>query len=321
MTLPLTSPPTIGIGSDDLVLLADCMAKQSVRRRLNKPVIPTVPLETWKALLAVADEFGRLAPWEWMHDSNLVGLRHPATGEILLGSILGRLRTIFALMVYRNKAGHRWVLETIRQEGDFNEFDRQDTGLEQDCIKAEFVSKRELEKEDRSILAACKYSPSKPRGPFWPQFRSFVPACFPWHITPAEADTLVFALPRMAAAARLYRDQPHAWDQHWHNETPFLPANFDPATDILRIQDLDWVPIISPPRPAPNPVVLGEAILERLKKLPLSKGFHLELDVSYASFSVAEADALNIPVKLDLELPALNLARETLQDYLSPGPH
>jgi hypothetical protein len=48
-----------------------------------------------------------------MHDSELIGLRHPATGEDLLCSILGRLRTVFALLVFRRDTGRRWILETI----------------------------------------------------------------------------------------------------------------------------------------------------------------------------------------------------------------
>ena len=70
-------------------------------------------VETWKALLVAADDFNRLAPWEWMHDSNIVGLRHPVTREVLLGSILGRMRTLFALLIYRRASGHRWLLNTI----------------------------------------------------------------------------------------------------------------------------------------------------------------------------------------------------------------
>ena len=78
------------------------MSKPSTTRRTHQPGVPRVSAETWRALVATADEFNRLAPWEWMHDSHVIGLRHPVTQEVLLGSILGRLRQVFALLVYRN---------------------------------------------------------------------------------------------------------------------------------------------------------------------------------------------------------------------------
>src|SRR6059036_4008619 len=111
------------------------MLKQSSSRRANQPAIPQVSVATWKALLAAADDFNRLAPWEWMHDSCIVGLRHPGTQESLLGSILGRLRTVFALLVYRRDAGHRWLLNTILNEGHSGGQEDADTALEQDLVK------------------------------------------------------------------------------------------------------------------------------------------------------------------------------------------
>src|SRR3990172_5321152 len=96
-------------------------------RRANQPIVPHVSPETWKALLAAADDFNRLAPWEWMHDSHVIGLRHPVTKEVLLGSILGRLRSVFALLVYRNDTGRRWLLNTILNDGDSGGLEDEDS--------------------------------------------------------------------------------------------------------------------------------------------------------------------------------------------------
>src|SRR3989442_11749012 len=96
-TLRLSS---IGIAQD--FRLSFGMSKQPSGRRANEPIVPQVSIDTWKALFAAADDFNRLAPWKWMHDSQIIGLRHPITNEVWLGSILGRLRSMFALLVYRN---------------------------------------------------------------------------------------------------------------------------------------------------------------------------------------------------------------------------
>lgn len=271
------------------------MSKPSSGHRANQPVIPQVSTETWQRLIAAADDFNRLAPWEWMHDSHVVGLRHPVTKEVLLGSILGRLRTVFALLVYRRDTGHRWLMNTILNDGDSGGFEREDTAFEQDLVKAEFVLKRELVKEDRAMLAAAGYSPAIKRGHAWPQFRSLVPGGFPWHLTQPEADTLLFALPRVAAVARLLRAQPRVWDTHCDGDIGFVPDDFDLATGALRAEQMEWQPMLPPPEPTPEQVSFDEATVARLLRLTQAKGFQLELDVTYASMAIADVECPRFP--------------------------
>src|SRR2546422_226020 len=135
------------------------MSNKRSSGRVIQPVIPKVPAETWKSLLLAADDFNRLAPWEWMHDSHVVGVRHPVTKEVLLGSILGRLRQVFGLLVYRNDTGRRWLLNTILNDGNSGGLDGEEAAFEQDLVKVEFVLKRELTKEDRAVLAIADYMP------------------------------------------------------------------------------------------------------------------------------------------------------------------
>ena len=271
------------------------MPKKPSSRQANQPIVPEVSAETWKALLAAADDFNRLAPWTWMHDSQVIGLRHPVTSEVLLGSILGRLRSVFGLLVYRNDAGRRWLLSTILNDGDSGGLDREDTAFEQDLIKVEFVPKRELAKEDRAALTAANYAPSLKGPRVWPQFRSVMPGGWPWHLTQSEAEALLFALPRVAAAAQLVRKQPRVWEDHCDGEIAFVPADFDPTMDQLRAEQLDWQPMIPPPEPLPEMVSLDEVTLARLAKLGQAKGFHLELDVTYSSIVVADVHRPRFP--------------------------
>ena len=271
------------------------MSKQSSKHRAIQPLVPNVSTGTWKALVAAADEFNRLAAWEWMHDSHVIGLKHPVTKEVLLGSILGRLRTVFALLVYRNDAGHRWLLTTILNEGDSGGFDLEDGAFEQDLVKAEFVLKGELTKEDKAVLAAAGFTPATKRGHVWPQFRSIVPGGYPWHLTQAEAETLLFALPRVAAVARLMRENPLMWDNHLEGEIAFVPENFNPTTEDLRAERIEWHPMIPPPELPPELVALDEKTVARMKKLTMAKGFYLELDVTYAPFPVASSERPHFP--------------------------
>jgi hypothetical protein len=266
---------------------------RATAKRTSQPVIPEVSAETWKALLAAADEFHRLAPWEWMHDAHVVGLRHPVTREILLGSVLGQLRSVFALLVYRGAAGHRWLINTILNQGSPSA--ERNMAFEQDLVKAEFVPKRELDDSDRAILAAGNYVPTKKRGAVWPQFRSFVPGHYPWPVTQTEAETLFFALPRVAAVARLLQTEAHVWDDHCRGEIGFVPDDFDPAAGPLRADQLQWHPMIPAPDPIPQSVTLDAATMTRLSKLPAARGFHLELDLGYSPFSIADGGRPRFP--------------------------
>jgi hypothetical protein len=258
------------------------------KHRSNQPPIPVVAPATWSALIAAAHDFGTLAPWTWMHDSQLLGLRDPVTGERLLCSILGRLRTVYALLVFRRNTGCRWILRTILDSEGSNEADAPDldSGLDQDCVKVEFTAKSELSKNDLAVLAAAGIAPPAKRGPVWPAFSSLLPGTYPWSLTQAEAETLLFALPRVTAFALLGREHPDLSMDLLSEGVPFLNADFDPASRPLRLGDLDWEPPIPPPESPPPQVKLPEATLEGLLKLPQMQNFHLELDVFYAPMAV-----------------------------------
>jgi hypothetical protein len=270
------------------------MPNRSRPNKLTQPKVPEVSAGTWRALVPLADEFQRLAPWEWMHDSHVVGLRHPLTKEVLLCSILGRLRQVFALLVYRHDTGRRWLLNTILNDGDPGGFERLDTAFEQNLVKVEFVAKRELAKEDKAVLSAAADT-VKRHGAAWPQFRSLIPGGYPWHMTEDEARTLLFVLPRVTAVARLMHERPEIWDEHLEGDVAFLPEGFDPAAEELSLEQLGWQPMIPPPELPPEKVSLDQATVAKLLKLEQASGFHLELDVAYAPFPIACEDRPRFP--------------------------
>lgn len=265
------------------------------KRHSNQPPIPAVKPETWKGLLAAADELSRLEPWTWMHDSELIGLRDPGTGEKLLCSILGRLREVFGVLVCRRPAGRRWILNTILRSADPTVRPDPDEALDRDCLKVEFVLKSELNGQDRAVLTTAGFAPGLKRGPVWPTFRSILPGGYPWQLTQEEAETLMFALPRVVAFATLCRDTPGLEVDLAKGEVAFLPEAFDPSVRPLRRVDLDWQPEIVPPEPMPVPVALDEATIERLASLPQRHGLHLEVDVFYGPSPVSDGDRPYFP--------------------------
>jgi hypothetical protein len=288
--------PSSLVGTTGTFRSTPSMSNRSSRRRSSHlPPIPVVTPETWKKLFPTAEAFGLLAPWTWMHDSELLGLRHPVTGEKLLCSILGRMRTMFALLVYRHDAGIRWVLNTIQNDGDSGGLEDPDSGFEQDCVKVEYVPKSDLTKEDRATLTAASFAPSAKKGGSWPAFRSLVPGGYPWYLAQVEAETLLYALPRVGAFASLVRDDPEFGVDLRTGEVPFFPDDWDPVRRPLRAEALDWQPLITPPEPSPIRVSLDDAMLARLLKLPQAKGFHLEIDVFYSPFLVGDGERPYFP--------------------------
>ncbi|MDD5138744.1 MAG: hypothetical protein PHY43_00615 [Verrucomicrobiales bacterium] len=232
---------------------------------------PPVSTETWRALLAAAADFAALQPWEFACDSDSVGLIDPATGETRIGHVLGNAGEVFAAVVYR-RAGFRWILTMLGDSPDpedLNHFD----GM--DCLKIEFVPKRELWKEDLVVLKAAAFKPAG-KGPIWPQFRSSEPGWHPWHINQAEADQLVVDLPRLTAFYKLFEQHPDLFDDRAPTEIPFPPAAL-PARPLTP-KDLDWRPLLPPPLTGLEPFQPSGTQLEKLRALKREPGLACEFD-------------------------------------------
>lgn len=54
----------------------------------------------WRRLYAVAGQAKALAPWEWMLEDDIFGVRNPETGELGFVSIMGNLGEHLAVAVY-----------------------------------------------------------------------------------------------------------------------------------------------------------------------------------------------------------------------------
>jgi len=148
---------------------------------------PGLPAPIARPLLEVTERVAALRPWERMSDLHLIGLRDETSGELQVASILGALKQVFAVLIYRNEVGLRWIhkMSTIgRATPDHDE------GLEtMDYLKVEWVRKGELRKTDRETLSCVDYKP-KGKGPIWPRFESCSPGWCPWFVTEREAQLL-----------------------------------------------------------------------------------------------------------------------------------
>ena len=231
---------------------------------------PPVTAETWRALLACAADFATLKPWEFASDSDPVGLVDATTGEIRIGHVLGNAGQVFAAVFYR-RDGVRWILSMLNggDPCDLNDAD----GM--DCLKLEFVSKRELRKADLAMLKAAAFTPPG-KGLVWPQFRSSEPGWHPWHINQAEADQLLADLPRLTAFCKLFEQHPGLFGDRDVTQIPFLPVTL--PTRLLLPDDLEWRTLLPPPLTGSAPFQATAASMEKLRTLKRTPGFACEFD-------------------------------------------
>ena len=154
-----------------------------------KPPIPPVNPDVWKDLYAAAARFKALTPWNVLDDMAPACFTDPSDGEMGYGLTMGSGGTIFGFCLYRGAEGfdrYRRLMDgSLDPEGD-------DYYAVLNCLKLEFGSRNELEKEDHGVIRALGLSFKGEHG--WPGFRSFLPGYFPWFLTEVEAQFLTLGL-------------------------------------------------------------------------------------------------------------------------------
>jgi uncharacterized protein DUF6930 len=232
--------------------------------------LPPVAPKTWNALFTAATDFAALKPWEFAYDSDAVGLIDPETGERRIATVLGNAGEVFAAVFYR-RGGLRWILSMLSDSPNPEDLNNSD-GM--DCLKLEFVPKRELWKEDLAVLKTAAFKPFG-KGAVWPQFRSSDPGWHPWHINQIEADQLLVDLPRLTAFCRMFKQHPALFDKRDATEIPFIPTTL--PVRPLAPEDLNWQPLILPPN-AIDPFQIPGDKLEKLRSLKHAPEMECEFD-------------------------------------------
>ncbi len=165
--------------------------------------IPPCSLPVWKNLYDTALAFGNIEPWQWMSDIDVFGVQNPEDGEIGYCCVLGELGEVLGLVVYLGTEGleqHRKIQSGKLHAGS-PEFI-----YSQHCLTAWFGDRRELDKNDLKVVKqlGLKFHGSNA----WPQFRSFQPGYYPWHLTESEARYLTLCLEQARDVALCLEEDP-----------------------------------------------------------------------------------------------------------------
>ena len=186
-----------------------------------------------------------------------------------MASILGTLGTMFAVICYRNDTGLRWIHRAVSTRTPIEG----PKGMEEmDFLKVDFCLKGELQPPDRQTLANAGFK-SPGRGHVWPRFVSLTPGWYPWYPDESEASLLTDLLAKTERFIRLRERTGMIHQEPLEASVPIIPAG-DPGT--LRMEDLDWWPLVPAPAPVPEPVGLTLEEEQEFRKLPVRKGLQVE---------------------------------------------
>ena len=237
-------------------------------------------LRDWKALYEAAIEFKKVECWNWMWDSDVFGVKNPATGEIGYCCILGRLGVYFGLAVYLGTEGLKGFLKL--QLGDVPESGI-DKFMLQKCLMASFKDRAALNKPDLELIKklGLKFRGRKE----WPLFRSHLPGYHPWYLTGEEARFLTLVLQQVVEVALRFKEDQDMLEP-LGGDYVFVRVP-EKEKDEWRWRD-DWLKpsLIEEEEIMAEPV--DEVRLERLKETARREQSAWEIDYFYSTQGVSD---------------------------------
>jgi hypothetical protein len=238
---------------------------------LNEILPPSA--EEFKTLYKLARYIQQNAPWEYMEETDVFGVKDPDTGELGFVSVMGALGEYTAVAVYRGVEGlYGWrkfeELLEVQPESE----EAHDMLMEIPQLHLSFVPASFLESHDR---AAIKHSGAKfPKD--LPLFRSYRPGYYPWFLTFGEALHLTHVLTQTIQVAK----------QSFYDQS-VIPLNEDPEDRdyLIRVPKLTdgvvrWhssIERIEEPNIPLVPIDVDDAIVDQLKAMPKSDPQEIEL--------------------------------------------
>jgi len=225
-------------------------------------------LEGWRRLFDAAIQLKKIAPWQWMEETDVFGVKNPDTEETGFVSVMGSAGEHFAVGVYLGDQAlyDFWDL----QMGNY--FDHPERVLEIPQLQVSFENRDALEKHDYQII---KKLGLKFRGKnSWPCFQSYRPGYFPWMMDANEVRFMYHVLEQTKQIALLFKEDSSLLEAA--DDTSYMIRVPNRQNDGSLIWN-DHIIQIPPPEPIPIPVFFDSQDLDRLKRMP--KGNHtIELD-------------------------------------------
>lgn len=220
--------------------------------------IASPTLDEWSRLYAAAQTFSELAPWEWMYDSDLFGVKNPEDGEVGYCCVLGNLGECLGLTLYRGSEGLACYRKTLVDS--LEEVIPGDILFSMSAILYSLSDREYLEKDDMKVIRQLKL---KFRGKnAWPSFRSYSPGYVPWPLNATEARFLTVVLEQATVMGKRMQADPDLldsgpedaylvrvlegegaaveWSDAWIKPEPYEPVRLAPAgIDMSRVAKVE----------------------------------------------------------------------------------
>ncbi len=223
--------------------------------------------EEWRRLYEAAAQVKELAPWEWMEETGIFGVKNPETGQLGFVSVMGSLGEHYAVALYQGQEGLYgfWRMQNMGPDAVAEQI------LEIPQLQASFEDRDQTNPQDREVI---KELGLKFRGrQAWPLFRSYRPGYVPWYLEAEEARFLTLALEQLLDIAPRFQ-QDDALLQAG-GEIDYLVRV--PKTAGERVSWEDQVQQVPPPEPQSLQLPMDIDLLSRLKQIRPGKQ-KLEVD-------------------------------------------
>ena len=252
-------------------------------------------LKEWEQLYKQAIAFKELAPWRWMYDSEVFGVKDESYKDIGYCCVLGKRMEVFALVVYLGTEGLN--AHQKMQSGELGN-DTMEVLHIQKSLMASFKNHQLLEEKDLRIIKELRL---KFRGPKkWPMFRSYEPGYAPWHLTKKEAKFLTLVLEQTIEVAKRLRE----------NDDLLIPPR--KGLYLVRVsrkqgKKIEWKDEWLAPTPIDQSmpesdeqetpaVPLNEIRLHKIQQNTSRKNQSWEIDCFYASSAVTDKERPYFPI-------------------------
>lgn len=142
------------------------------RRGSPAPGLEAGTADAWRTLYAAALRYRDAAPWEWLTDGEIAGVRDPLTGETAWCAALGAGGEIFGLLAHRGAEGFH-----VHDRTQKDLFEADEALFAQKALLVDFTDRSGLDRRELARLRALGLSFRGPAA--WPRVESHEPGWAP----------------------------------------------------------------------------------------------------------------------------------------------
>ncbi len=147
-----------------------------------------IDIKKWKKLYQLAIKIEKLAPWDWMVDTDLFAIMDPKTKKIAYCSVMGNNGEFYGVGIYPGAEGFRSFDLVARGKVT----DKGEMMHVQKCLMLSYDKRDHVSKKEMEIIKETGVRFDNRN--FWPQFSDYSPGYYPWYISSEDIDFLLTIL-------------------------------------------------------------------------------------------------------------------------------